>query len=101
MTGARLPWVERLRSGLGVVDVLVGVLLAAMLLPLVIGPFVLAYQFAKAGQLGPAGLIGTVFAGCVILTVRAVRRGEFGPALFGAALLLVAVLGFLATRLPR
>ncbi len=82
-------------------DIVVGVLLAAMLLPLLIGPFVVGYQFAKAGDYASAGLVGSVFAVCVILTVRAVRRGEFGPGLFFAALVLVAFLFFMATRIPR
>ncbi len=100
-TEGGVTWVARLRSGLGALDIVVGVLLAAMLLPLLIGPFVVGYQFAKAGDYISAGLVGSVFGACVILTVRAVRRGEFGPSLFGAALVLVAFLFFMVTRIPR
>ena len=91
----------RVRAGVSVLDVVVGVLLAVMLLPLVVGPFVLVYVFADAGQYSAAGLIGFTFTCCAALAIRAVRRGEFGPAVFGAALLLVAVLVMMATRLPR
>jgi hypothetical protein len=97
----RVTWLARVRSGAGVLDIVVGVLLAAMLLPLLIGPFVVGYQFAQAGDYISAGLVGSVFAVCVILTIRAVRRGEFGPGLFGAALVLVAFLIFMARRIPR
>jgi hypothetical protein len=91
----------RLRAGLSILDVVVGVLLAVMLLPLVIGPFILVLDFAAAGQYAAAGLIGATFTCCTALAIRAVRRGEFGPAVFGAALILVALLVIMAKRLPR
>jgi hypothetical protein len=94
-------WLERLRSGLGDLNILIVVLLAAMLLPLIVGPFVLVYEFASAGAYARPGLIGTVFGACALLVLRAVRRGEFGPPLFGAALVLVAFMFFMASRLPH
>lgn len=36
-----------------------------MLLPLIIGPFVLVYEFAKDGAYAEAGLVGGVFVACV------------------------------------
>jgi hypothetical protein len=96
----RASRLARLRSGLGGLDILVGVLLGVMLLPLIAGPFVLVYEFAKAGAYTHAGVVGSVFAACVGLVVRAVRRGEFGPGVFGAAVALVMLMLFMATRLP-
>jgi hypothetical protein len=97
----RESWLTRLRSAFAKLDVLMGVLLAAMLLPLIIGPFVLVYQFARDGAYGEAGLVGGVFAACVALVARAVRRGDFGPSIFGAALLLLVLLALFASRLPH
>jgi hypothetical protein len=94
-------WLARLRSAFAKLDVLMGVLLAAMLLPLIIGPLVLVYQFVKDGAYAEAALVGGVFAACVTLVARAVRRGEFGPSIFGVVFLLLALLAFLASRLPR
>jgi hypothetical protein len=91
----------RVRAGIGSLDAVVGVLLVVMLLPLVVGPFVLVMDFAAAGQYAEAGLIGITFTCCAALAIRAVRRGEFGPAVFGATLVLVAVLVIMAKRLPR
>jgi len=80
---------------------LMGVLLGAMLLPLIIGPFVLAYEFVKAGAYVHAASIGGVFAACVALALRGVRRGEFGPGTLAAVLAMLALMLFMATRLPR
>jgi len=94
-------WVARLRSALGGLDLLMGVLLGAMLLPLIIGPFVLVYEFVKAGAYMDAALVGSLFAACVALAVRGVRRGEFGPGILAAVLALLAIMVFTATRVPR
>jgi len=86
---------------LGRVDVVIGVLLGVLLLPLIIGPFVLVYEFIKAGALGYAALVGTVFACCVVLAIRAVRRGEFGPGTLALVLGLLAIMFLVATRLGQ
>ena len=100
-TSDRHSLLARLRAGASILDLVVGVLLAGMLLPLVIGPFILVLDFAASGQYAAAGLIGVTFGCCVVLAIRAVRRGEFGPAVFGAALILVAMLVVMAKRLLR
>ena len=41
---------ETVRAFFGSLDLIIGILLAAMLLPLLVGPIVVAYQFAQAGQ---------------------------------------------------
>jgi hypothetical protein len=94
-----VPRPSRFWSVLGGLDLLIGVLLGAMLLPLIIGPFVLVYQFIKAGAYAYAILIGGVFASCVALALRGVRRGEFGPGTFAAVLALLALMLLVAARL--
>jgi hypothetical protein len=94
-------WSKRFSVVLGDIDLLILVLLGAMLLPLIIGPFIVVYEFMKAEAYTAAGLVGAVFAGCAALAIRAVRRGELGPGTLAAALALLAFIAFMATRLPR
>jgi hypothetical protein len=91
----------RLRSGLGGMYLVAAVVLAAMLLPLIIGPFVVVYEFARAGAYGSAGLVASTFGASVFLVLRAVRRGELGVGVVGMTLVFVALLIFMAMRLPR
>ena len=95
------PWLRRLRSAIGDMDLIVGVLLGAMLLPLIIGPLVLLYMLVTDGAYTEAVLIGSLFAGCVTLAIRAVRRGEWGPSILAAVLALLAILVFMAMQLKR
>jgi len=94
-------WARGFSAALGSVDLVILILLGALLLPLVIGPFLLVYEFFNAGALPQALLIGGVFAACTGLAIRAVRRAEFGPGLLAAALALLGFMFFMATRLPR
>ena len=94
-------WLARLRSTLGGLYIIAAVLLAAMLLPLIIGPFVIVYEFAKAGAYGSAGVVASTFGGCVFLVLRAVRRGELSISVVGVTVVLVAFIIFMATRLPE
>ena len=94
-------WLTGLRSVLGGLDLTMGVLLGAMLLPLVVGPFVVVYQFVQARAYVDALLVGGLFTGVIAVGVRAVRRGEFGPATLAAVLALLGLMLFMATRLPR
>ena len=101
-TDDRETWVARLRALIGGLDVLVGVLLAAFLLPLVIGPFAMAfYECFKARDYTGVALAGGLFAGLVALTLRAVRRGGSWLSVLGAVIAVLALITFIATRLPR
>ena len=93
------PRASRFWSVLGGLDLLILIILGAMLLPLIVGPFVVIYQFIRAGAYSQAILVGGVFASCVALAVRSVRRGEFGPGTLAAVLALLAFMLFVATRL--
>jgi hypothetical protein len=82
---------------LGKLDLVIGILLAVMLLPLVLGPIVAVYQFIQAGQYVGVAAIGALTTACCLVAARAVRRGEFGPGtaftvLAGAAIILFAIL---------
>jgi len=90
-----------MRSVLGGLNVLILMILAAMLLPLIIGPFVVVYEFARAGEYTVAATIGSAFGVCVALVLRAVRRGELGVGTFVVALMFAAFVVLMATRLPR
>lgn len=97
-TQAGQPWVVRVRSGERLLDSAILVILAALLLPLVVGPFVAAYQFAIDGQYAAAFFIVSLFGCLALVAIRAVRRGEFGPGIFFLAVALiagVALLGWL------
>ncbi len=98
---AKLPWVVRVRSAEAVLDGLILVLLAALLLPLIVGPFVVAYAFAANGQYAAACLVASLFGCLTLVAIRAVRRGEFGPGIFAFAVVLVAGMLLLAALLRR
>jgi hypothetical protein len=53
---------ETARAVFGSLDLIIGVLLTAMLLPLVLGPIVVAYEFAQADQYVEAGAIALLAA---------------------------------------
>jgi hypothetical protein len=85
------------RAMLGQLDVVIGILLAVMLLPLVLGPIFAVYQFMQAGQYAGAAALAALTAACYLVAGRAVRHGEFGPGtalivLAGATIILFAVL---------
>jgi hypothetical protein len=85
------------REMLGQLDVVIGILLAVMLLPLVLGPIIAVYQFVQAGQYAGAAALAALTAACYLVAGRAVVRGEFGPGtaftvLAGAAIILFAFL---------
>lgn len=90
-----------LRSFFGSLDLVIGILLAAMLLPLVLGPIVVAYQFAQAGQYVEAGAIAMLAAACYTVGARAVVRGEFGPGTVFTVLGLGGLILFVAVRFRR
>jgi hypothetical protein len=87
-----------LRALFGRLDVAIGVLLAAMLLPLVLGPIVAAYQFLQAGQYLEAAAIALLATACYVVGGRAVLRGEFGPGTVFTVLTLGAVILYVAIR---
>jgi hypothetical protein len=89
------------RALLGGLDVVIGVLLAAMLLPLVLGPIVAAYQFLRAGQYVEGAAIALLSAACYAVGARAVARGEFGPGTVFTVLGLGAVILYLAIWFRR
>ena len=81
---------------LGKLDLVIGILLALMLLPLVLGPIVGVYQLLQAGLYAGAAALAALTAACYLVAGRAVKRGEFGPGtvftvLAGAAIILFAV----------
>lgn len=82
-------------------DGVILVLLAAMLLPLIVGPFVLMYSLAIDGAYAGAAFIGSLFGLLTLVAIRAVRRGEFGPGVLGLILALLAGMVFAANVLPR
>ncbi len=94
-------WLARLRVAIGRLDVLIGMLLAVLLLPLIIGPFVVAYEFARSGAYIDAVVVASVFAAAITAAVRAVRRQEFSPGTIICVLAFAAVVLFMATRLHR
>jgi hypothetical protein len=74
-----------LRSILGSLDLLVGILLAVALLPLVVAPLLAVFELLRQGEsrhAGAATLAALAFYGVVW---RAVRRGSFSPAIVPAA----------------
>lgn len=89
------------RALFGSLDLVIGILLAAMLLPLVLGPIVMAYQFVEAGQYLQAGANVLLAAGCYAVGGRAVRRGEFGPGAVFSVLALGGITLFIAIRFRR
>ena len=89
---------ENLRAFFGSLDLVIGVLLAAMLLPLILGPLVASYQFARAGQYVEAGAIALLAATVYVVGGRAVTRGEFGPATVFSVLGLGTLILFIAIR---
>jgi hypothetical protein len=92
---------EAARAFFGGLDVVIGVLLAVMLLPLILGPIVVAYQFIQAGQYVEAGAIAALAIACYGVTGRAVRRGEFGPATVFTVLAIGAIIFYVAIRFRR
>src|SRR4026207_1531988 len=65
-TQAAQSWIARVRSGEHVLDSVILVLLAALLLPLVVGPFIAAYEFAIHGQYAAALFIVCLFGGLAV-----------------------------------
>jgi len=103
-TQAAQSWIARVRSGEHVLDSVILVLLAALLLPLVVGPFIVAYEFAIHGQYAAALFIVCLFGCLALVAIRAVRRGEFGPGVlfFGIGLLAgAALLGAALSKLAE
>ncbi len=101
---ARQSWVERVRSGERLASGTIVVILAVFLLPLVVGPFLAAWQFAMGGQYAGALFIVSVFGCLALVAVRAVHRGEFGPGVFLLAIGMVvgaALLGGLFARVAE
>jgi hypothetical protein len=92
---------ETVRALFGSLDLIIGILLAAMLLPLVLGPIVVAYQFLQAGQYVEAGAIALLATTWYVVGGRAVVRGEFGPATVFSVLGLGAIILFVAIRFRR
>ena len=86
------------RAFFGSLDLVIGILLAAMLLPLVFGPIVVAYQFAQAGQYVEASAVALLAATWYVVGGRAVMRGEFGPSTVFSVLGLGATILFIAVR---
>ena len=83
------------REMLGRLELVIGILLVVLLLPLVLGPIVGIYQFLKAGEYAWAAGLAALTAACYLVAGRAVKRGEFGPGtvftvLAGAVILLIA-----------
>jgi hypothetical protein len=85
------------RAFFGSLDLVIGILLAAMLLPLVLGPIVMAYQFVQAGQYLEAGAIVLLAAGCYAVGcpsghARGVwTRHRFSVLAFGGIILFIAI----------
>jgi len=90
-----------LRALFGRLDLLIGVLLAAFLLPLILGPIVAIYQFARAGQYLDAIAIMALTIVCYSVSVRAVRRGEFGPGTVFTVLVTGAIIFYVAIHFRR
>ncbi len=98
----RETWLDRVRSGERLANGAIVVILALFLLPLVVGPFVAAWEFAANGQYAGALFIASLFACLALVAIRAVQRGEFGPGVFFLAVgLLVGavILGAVLSRL--
>jgi hypothetical protein len=89
---------EAVRAFFGSLDLIIGILLAAMLLPLLLGPIVVAYQFVQAGQYVEAGAITLLATTWYVVGGRAVMRGEFGPGTVFSVLGLGAIILFIAIR---
>jgi hypothetical protein len=90
------------RSGERLANGAIIVILALFLMPLIVGPFVAAWQFAIEGQYAGALLLLSVFGCLALVAIRAVNRGEFGPGvLFFAVGLIVgaALLGAVIARI--
>jgi hypothetical protein len=100
-TELRESWTARVRSGTALLDGLVLALLGALLLPLIVGPFWLAYSFALDGEYAAACFVGSLFGLFALVAIRAVRRGEFGPGVLGLALALLGGLFVLAKLFSR
>lgn len=60
---ANSSWSKRFSAARSNLDLLILVLLAVMLLPLIIGPFFVVYEFMKAEAYTAAALVGAVFGG--------------------------------------
>jgi len=70
---------DRLRDVLSGLDVVIGVLLAAMLLPLLLFPFFVLYLLVEERSYAAAVGVAVVVLACYVLVGRDVRRGEFSP----------------------
>jgi hypothetical protein len=82
-------WLERVRSAEGLANSAIVIILAVLLLPLVVGPFIAAVLFALDGQYATALFIVSLFGCLALVAIRAMRRGEFGPGVFFLAVGLV------------
>jgi hypothetical protein len=94
-------WLERVRSGERLANGAIVVILALFLLPLIVGPFVAAWQFAIEGQYAGALFILSVFGCLALVAIRAVRRGELGPGVFFLAVGLIVGAALLAAVFAR
>ena len=90
-----------IRAFFGSLDLLIGVLLAVLLLPLILGPLVVIYQFAQAGQYLEAAAIMALTAVCYAVSARAVRAGEFGPSTVFTVLGIGAIIFYVAIHFRR
>jgi polyferredoxin len=99
-TNDRQPgFLTALRDVLGKLDLVIGILLALMLLPLVLGPIVGVYQFLQAGLHGAAAGLAALTAACYFVAGRAVKRGEFSPGTVFTVLIGAAIIVFVVVRL--
>lgn len=79
-TNDRQPrFLTAVRDLIGQLDLVIGILLALMLLPLVLGPIFGVYQLLRAGLYAGAAALTALTAACYLVAGRAVKRGEFGP----------------------
>ena len=99
-TGDRKPgFLTSVRERLGQLDLVIGILLAFMLLPLVLGPIVAVYQLLQAGLYAGAAALAALTAACYLIAGRAVMRGEFGPGTVFTILAGAAIVPLAYTRL--
>jgi hypothetical protein len=89
-----------LREALSGLDLIIGIVLAAMLLPLLLFPFLILHWLIAEGSYRAASAVGIVVLAFYVLVGRDIRRGEFSPhtvvAVFATAIVvLVASAHFL------
>ena len=90
-----------MRDLIGQLDLVIGILLALMLLPLVLGPIVGVYQLLQAGLYAGAAGLAALTAACYFVAGRAVKRGEFGPGTVFTVLAGAAIIVFVFIRLRQ